>query len=117
MARISLGFAACLIAAALSGSCATHRSPRLSDSEAAACKAKGGYESKGGFGEPFCQFRYSDGGKVCTGKADCQGSCLTDDQAPAGTPVVGHCTAEQSVFGCYGDVEAGKAVDDFGCAD
>jgi hypothetical protein len=105
-------------------SCTETQRPDPSTAEVRGCIAQGGYQSRGPFGEQFCQFRYSDGGKNCTGKADCQGECLSfapDDMPlgtiPAGTLVAGHCAAERSVFGCYGLVEHGKLVDGYGCFD
>src|SRR4051794_21921333 len=113
MIRIA-SLAACILMLFVVVSCTDPRRPKLSASEARECKARGGYQSRGGFGEPFCQFRYSDGGKACTGKADCQGSCVSDMPAdarlgtiPAGTAVAGRCAAEQSQFGCLALVEDG----------
>jgi len=95
---------------------------RLSSTEAKVCRAQGGYESHAPFGSPFCQFRYRDAGKRCSGKADCQGRCLfyLDGQSlepKVGDSVAGKCEAERSTFGCYGTVEAGKLAIDEGCTD
>lgn len=87
---------------------------RLNKSDTRSCVAQGGYESGGPFGSPFCQFRYSDGGKLCSGKSDCEGQCIVaiggqpgSDPKP-GAPAHGACEAERSTFGCYAKVEDGK---------
>ena len=97
---------------------------RLTAVESGQCKADGGSESRGGFGEPICQFRYADAGKTCSGKEDYQGLCVSrpPDGAPmptniAGTLAQGHCAAEKSPFGCYAEVEGGKLIDGYQCAD
>ena len=98
--------------------------PRLSALEAEQCKGRGGFESSGGFGEPICQFRYTDAGKACSGKADCEGECVSrpKDGSPvpdlaAGTPMQGQCAAEQSLLGCFALVQGGKLVTGYQCAD
>lgn len=95
---------------------------KLPSAEARMCRAKGGYESRAPFGTPFCQFRYGDAGKTCTGKADCQGRCLYSFDGDAkharlGDAITGTCEAEHSTFGCYGTVEGGKLATDEGCWD
>lgn len=96
------------------GSC-VHPPRKMSRSDAKACTAQGGYESRSPFGFPFCQFRYSDGGKQCSGKSDCEGRCLhsvdggpKDPVPKPGDPAKGLCEAEKSSFGCYAVVEDGK---------
>jgi hypothetical protein len=107
----------CLLAPIL-GSC-THSRKQLSASERKECFARGGYESRSGFGYPLCQFDYSDGGKFCSDKADCQGRCLNhldglpnpipEDQMPkAGDTATGFCEMKKSTFGCYAVIEKGK---------
>lgn len=103
------------------GSCSTPPK-RLTSAEAKICRAQGGYESRAPFGSPFCQFRYSDAGKACSGKTDCQGRCLyyfdgQSKEAKVGNSVAGACEAERSTFGCYGTVEGGKLATDEGCTD
>lgn len=108
---------ACLLVLIL-GSC-THTGKRLAASERKECLARGGYESRSGFGYPLCQFDYSDGGKVCSDKADCQGRCLNHlkdlpnpipkDRVPkAGDASTGFCEMQKSTFGCYAVIEKGK---------
>ena len=98
----------------LAGSCATPLK-KLSRAARAACAAKGGYESRSAFGRPICQIRYADGGKVCVGKADCQGSCLlnADGDAPlpkTGQAATGVCQARQYNPGCFATIEARKVT-------
>jgi hypothetical protein len=95
--------------------------PSLSSDEIKSCIAKGGYASRGGFGEPFCQFHYADGGKACSGKTDCEGDCIYqlgngNPEVKPGTPVKGECASERSMFGCYGLVENGRTQGG-GCTD
>lgn len=97
---------------------------RLNASESRSCVLQGGYESRGPFGYPFCQFRYSDGGKICSGKSDCRGQCILEIAGPPGfdpepgAPALGVCEAERSTFGCYAKVEDGKVSPEGGvCVD
>ena len=110
-----------IVSVAYVGSCSSPPK-RLASTEAKVCRASGGYESRAPFGSPFCQFRYSDAGKTCSGKADCQGRCLSyfdgqSNEPKVGNSVVGKCEAERSTFGCYGTVEGGKLATDEGCTD
>lgn len=108
--------------AATLSSCDLHRRPTLSKEEASSCVGQGGRESRAPFGTPICQILYRDAGKTCSGKADCQGQCLSDAPERAnsvriGTPVAGKCEAETSTFGCYGKVEDGKLAEAYACVD
>lgn len=110
------------ISVATLSSCDLHRRPTLSKEEASSCAGQGGRESRAPFGMPICQISYRDAGKTCSGKADCQGQCLSDapEQAHSvriGTPVAGKCAAETSTFGCYGKVEDGKLAEAYACVD
>lgn len=111
--RLHFGIALLSIVAIAVGSCSSPPK-RLNTSERRSCIAQGGYESRGPFGSPFCQFRYPDGGKVCSGKSDCEGKCLLSVDGPPGSdprpeePARGLCEAERSTFGCYAVVEGGK---------
>jgi len=103
------------------GSCSIPQK-RLTSTEAKICRAQGGYESRAPFGSTFCQFRYSDAGKACSAKADCQGRCLysldgQSNEAKVGDVVAGQCEAERSTFGRYGTVEGGKLATNEGCWD
>jgi hypothetical protein len=105
----------------LAGSCARPR-PKLGTDALRACLAEGGYESRGGFGEPLCQIRYTDAGKVCLRKSDCEGECLGDwaDDPKArlkvGDAAAGKCSAERTTFGCNDVIDDGKVVGG-GCTD
>lgn len=96
---------------------------RLGSNEIKLCRAQGGYESRAPFGNPFCQFHYSDAGKACSGKIDCEGRCLFQfgsgrpKEPKVGDGVAGTCEAAHSTFGCYGTVEGGKLATDEGCTD
>lgn len=118
--RIAVGLAA-ILAWALTGSCA-HVTPRLKPADLRACLAEGGYESVAPFGVPFCQLDYADGGKVCQGRSDCIGRCLSDAPENArtiavGSAVTGRCERHRSTFGCYGAVEDGKLAEAYVCVD
>jgi hypothetical protein len=122
MERISATLVGCVGLLAMGVSCAEHRRPTLNTVEAQQCRIEGGYESRAPFGTPFCQFRYPDAGKSCTGKADCLGQCLSDapDNAAAvsvGTAVAGHCAAEKETFGCHARVEVGRLAEPYSCVD
>ena len=78
------------------------------------CASSGGrIESRGKAGIPTCVHPYSDAGKTCSGKSDCKGRCLANE-GPGGLPTLGsatggHCQADNKLFGCYAEVEGGKA--------
>lgn len=78
------------------------------------CASQGGrIESRGKLGRPVCVHPYSDAGKACSGKSDCKGRCLANE-GPGGLPKLGdatggHCQADDRLFGCYAEVEGGKA--------
>ncbi|WP_443750544.1 hypothetical protein [Asticcacaulis solisilvae] len=101
-----------VLAAVLFGCSQTPRPVAASSAET--CRAQGGHESRSPFGAPLCQIPYSDGGKACTGKIDCQGRCLIDLDGQTvktlkpGDAVTGKCEAEHATFGCYAIVEDGK---------
>ena len=104
------------------GSCTEKKPLALGPAQAQQCRASGGYESRAPFGTPMCQKRFADAGKTCTGKAECLGQCFIDtpDRTSAftvGMPAIGRCQAEEQTFGCYGRVEDGKLVKDYGCID
>jgi len=116
-----IGWPFLLTLLALCAACAT-KHPSLSARDLRQCRASGGYEGGGPFGERFCQYRYADAGKSCRGKADCLGQCLSDPPADVsrmqvGTPVSGRCAAERTTFGCFGRVEDGKLAEPYICVD
>jgi len=82
------------------------------DAERAACKAAGGDISREGMlGWEYCVQTYPDAGKVCSGDADCEGTCRADPNnltiAP-GEPATGTCQRVDVPFGCYATIENGK---------
>lgn len=86
--------------------------------EARACRARGGEFGYRGLAlAPLCTTRFADGGNSCLSSADCAGSCIVDLNAapastaaiPAGTPIIGRCTAVSPHLGCYAPVENGRA--------
>lgn len=112
--------ALCLFGVA--GGCAMATQSKLTAVQANSCRASGGFESSAPFGMPICQYRYSDGGKSCSGKLDCSGRCLSDAPANAqeiavGTPTPGHCEAMKQTFGCFARVEGGKLAEPYYCED
>ena len=60
-----------------------------------------------------CVVRYSDAGKRCTDGDQCQGDCrladMTSAAPPDGSPASGVCQANNDRFGCYTQVENGRA--------
>lgn len=88
------------------------------ESEAVACRARGGKLGyRGPALAPFCTMRHSDGGKACQSQSECDGECIADIEGrPApmrtstpGAAAVGRCTAASPHLGCYIPVEGGKA--------
>lgn len=88
------------------------------ESEAVACRARGGKLGYRGLAlAPFCTMRLSDGGKACRSHSECDGECIIDIEGrPApmrslspGAAAVGRCTAASPHLGCYIPVEGGKA--------
>lgn len=79
--------------------------------DAKACAAAGGeVRPVCRRGLPACVLSYSDAGKACTDKADCQGKCLVTGEAPAaGTPAQGQCQANDDPCGCRTEVMGGVA--------
>ncbi len=79
-----------------------------------ACAVSGGtVEARGKLRAPICVHPYSDAGKSCAGKKDCQGRCLANE-GPGGLPklgeaTAGHCQPDDRLFGCHAEVEGGKA--------
>jgi hypothetical protein len=59
----------------------------------------------------LCVRPFADAGKQCTDSAQCQGKCIgTADQASSTAPVAGQCQADDRLFGCYSQIQQGKAV-------
>ncbi|TNE40577.1 MAG: hypothetical protein EP321_00415 [Sphingomonadales bacterium] len=83
--------------------------------EASACARSGGFlDVRGRRQTPICVHPYGDAGKACTTGTDCEGKCIAgrsgDGALPeAGTAATGLCQADDRLFGCYAEVEDGKA--------
>lgn len=83
-----------------------------SASERETCRARGGsIQGVGMFGMPACVTPYTDAGKSCSTKSDCEGRCLLDldghdaDDRPPATP---QCEKTDQTFGCFAEVIDGK---------
>lgn len=106
-----------LVAALLLGGCAPSMS--LSGAgpsrEVSDCARSGGLlDTRGRRQTLMCAHPFADAGKACTSRSDCQGKCIanrTGDGAlpAAGTDATGSCQADDRPFGCYAEVERGKA--------
>ena len=62
-------------------------------------------------GTPACVMPYSDAGKPCTDKKECQGQCRYEgngETPPPGTKVTGACQRTTDPCGCFGVVADGK---------
>ena len=78
------------------------------------CANSGGtLQARGRSRQMICVHPYGDAGKSCSSKKDCQGRCIadrTDGELPKlGDAVAGRCEADNRLFGCYAEVEGGKA--------
>ncbi len=89
------------------------RAESLAALDREACEADGGeVRQEGKLGMWRCVRAYADAGKICRGKADCEGKCLLppDGQAATGEEANGACQATDSPFGCYAEVEGGRVA-------
>jgi hypothetical protein len=78
------------------------------------CAVSGGtVEVRGKLHTPVCVHPYADAGKSCSRKNDCQGKCIATGERgelpKLGQIVAGHCQPNNKLFGCYAEVEGGKA--------
>jgi len=84
--------------------------PKIVPTTAAACaKALGDWSRQGLLGGYMCVMRFADAGKKCSSGSECIASCRTDSSESKAGKVVGRCQATTSPFGCYANVEQGKA--------
>ncbi|MBB6123043.1 hypothetical protein [Sphingobium subterraneum] len=87
--------------------------PPLQTTTAASCTAEGGFlDRRGRLQSQLCVHPFADAGKSCSGDADCQGKCIatpgeTGGLPETGQPAKGQCQADDALFGCYAEVEAG----------
>lgn len=69
----------------------------------------GKIEGVGMFGTPSCVHYYSDAGKYCIDKNDCQGYCMGGEYLNIGEASTGTCQkSEQDQFGCFTIINNGK---------
>lgn len=88
------------------------RADALNKIDRSACEGQGGkVEGIGIFAIPACVQYYSDGGKRCHDKSECQGYCFTASVLEHGTESAGTCeSSEHDSFGCFSRIEAGKVA-------
>jgi len=96
------------------------RAESLAKIDKQACAAKGGRVEQGGLlGYWNCVIPFTDAGKVCSDKSDCEGGCYASDNterdAPAGK-AMGKCQATNSPFGCRAEIRSGT-LQPFMCVD
>jgi len=113
---------AAAVATTIGASHGEARTLTLSQPDRQMCRSKGGHEGRAPFGAPICIPAFTDSGKVCSSEADCQGRCLSEapenwQAVASGTPAVGHCESEKTMFGCHANVENGKLAEVYGCED
>ena len=89
------------------------RAEALKNIDRTACERTGGkVEGIGIFGIPACVRYYSDGGKSCRDKSECQGLCFSAKILERGTETAGACqSSEHESFGCISRIEDGKVAD------
>lgn len=82
------------------------------------CQAKGGTLRRICLmGTISCVLKYADGGKSCSGKAQCLGQCRFEGAPlPPAASVVGVCQRTTDPCGCFATVEDGK-VQGMRCVD
>ena len=76
------------------------------------CRAEGGtIRGVGMFGAPACVKPFSDAGKICSDKSECQGLCKARESEVVGSLSTGTCQRDtHDIYGCYNKVESGKVV-------
>jgi hypothetical protein len=84
-------------------------SPTVEDDDQS-CQAKGGTLRRICLmGTMSCVLKYADGGKSCTGKAQCLGQCRFEGAPPPpAASVVGVCQRTTDPCGCFAIVEGGR---------
>ena len=89
------------------------RSEALAKVNVEACRSTGGkVEGVGIFGLPACVAYFTDGGKDCRNKSDCQSDCIVPEVVANGTEAQGTCArSDHDFFGCYSRIDHGRAVE------
>lgn len=86
------------------------KAPAVSGEEKA-CTARGGQWLRDGLrGQLLCRIPNRDAGRSCQNNSDCQGRCFAPAGTPVGESVQGKCSPHKPYFGCYAQVEAGRAT-------
>ena len=84
---------------------------QTAQSETATCAARGGaMQPVGRMQRQTCVVPFSDAGKTCSDKADCQGACIADGNAESQAATTGQCQKTNVQFGCYAKIVDGKAT-------
>jgi hypothetical protein len=78
------------------------------------CADSGGtLQARGRAQQMICVHQYSDAGKSCSSRSDCQGRCIAEPSENGlpklGVPATGRCEPDNKLFGCYAEVDGGKA--------
>ncbi|MCA8888950.1 MAG: hypothetical protein KDA46_08985 [Parvularculaceae bacterium] len=89
------------------------REESLAKIDAQACADAGGeIRQEGMLGMWRCVTPYPDAGEVCQSASDCAGRCLADDDVTdydaAPGEMKGVCEADDSPFGCFAEIDAGR---------
>ncbi|MXP24745.1 hypothetical protein GRI39_01625 [Altererythrobacter indicus] len=83
----------------------------LSQQEQRDCTETGGtVEKRGRLQAEVCVHPFADAGESCTDSSTCDGKCIVKGNSGEGHQVAGTCQADDHLFGCYAEVENGKAV-------
>jgi len=83
----------------------------VAEATEASCAARGGaLQPVGRMQRQTCVIPYADAGKVCSDKADCQGSCIADGNAESQAATAGQCQKTNVQFGCYAKIVGGKST-------
>jgi hypothetical protein len=85
--------------------------PNSSLRDAEACSNRGGtWRRVCLMGTWSCVMPYSDGGKTCSDKKDCQGQCRYEggESLAPGAPAKGVCQRNSDPCGCFAEVRDGK---------
>jgi len=79
------------------------------EKQVADCAKRGGSLERGGMlGAYHCVVKFSDGGKTCDDRSQCQGQCVSYRfDHPYGQKGTGICQYNSSPFGCYATVTKG----------
>ena len=77
----------------------------------ASCATRGGsMQPVGRMQRSTCVVPFSDAGKTCSDKADCQGACIADGNAESQSATTGQCQKTNVQFGCYAKIVGGKST-------